>query len=58
MEHIKLAPGSVVLTPEDVSRLRTLIEEWEDASTALLDLGGEIKEMIGSANSDRKPMVR
>lgn len=51
---LKLAPGSVVLEPADVAHLRKLIADWEDpnaegaeATFALIDLGGAIREMLG-----------
>lgn len=55
MQQIRLEPGSMVLTPAEVHRLREGIRRWEAAcdepglasDEALLDLGCDVRDIVG-----------
>jgi hypothetical protein len=64
---MKLEPGSVILTPDEVAVLRRHIERWEDASriagadsaTPLAAIGMNVRDLLTQASDDeRKPMIR
>jgi hypothetical protein len=60
---MKLEPGSVVLTPDEVATLRSIIEQWEtvgiDGIFPLIELGETVRDLLTQASDDeRKPVVR